>query len=189
MGRGSPIHNVFSFTPVLFHDQNKVGGKIEKLKKWSGVLGTTETNTKVPAPSGLIDERQIRSLAHHANFANVNPEYTSCANSFKPTSPLRNWFSQYWMLESVISAQKMWFAPKISSDIWSAAGDLFTWPRQSLPEMSDSHWGAVLIATCKKYWRAGTSQQSGHVFLEERLRTRKKLFQWVSKACWVDVFV
>ena len=60
MGRGSPIHIVISFTPVLFHDQHKVGEKIEKLKKWGWVLGTTETYTKVPAPSGLIDERQIR---------------------------------------------------------------------------------------------------------------------------------
>ena len=37
-----------------------MGEKIEKLKKWGGVLGTTKTYTKVPAPSGLIDERQIR---------------------------------------------------------------------------------------------------------------------------------
>ena len=45
-----------------------------------------------------------------------------------------------------ISAQKTRFAPKISSDIRSAAGELFTGPSQSLPEMSDGptaigeHW-------------------------------------------------
>ena len=31
------------------------------MKEWGGVLGTIETNTKVPTPSGLIEERQLRS--------------------------------------------------------------------------------------------------------------------------------
>ena len=35
-----------------------------------------------------------------------------------------------------ISAKKTGFALKFSSDIWSAAGELFTRPHQSLPEMS-----------------------------------------------------
>ena len=34
-------------------------------------------------------------------------------------------------------ASKLGFAPKFSSDIRSAAGELFTGPHQSLPEMSD----------------------------------------------------
>ena len=48
--------------------------------------------------------------------------------------------------QAQISAKKMRFAPKISSDIRSAAGDLFIGPSQSLPEMSDGptaigeHW-------------------------------------------------
>ena len=36
-----------------------------------------------------------------------------------------------------ISAKKTNFAPKISLDIRSAAGELFIGPSQSLPEMSD----------------------------------------------------
>ena len=39
--------------------------------------------------------------------------------------------------QAQISAKKTRFAPKISSDIRSAAGELFTGPSQSLPEMSD----------------------------------------------------
>ena len=39
--------------------------------------------------------------------------------------------------QAQISAQKTRFAPKISSDIRSAAGELFIGPSQSLPEMSD----------------------------------------------------
>ena len=48
--------------------------------------------------------------------------------------------------QAQISAQKTRLAPKISSDIRSAAGELFIGPSQSLPEMSDSptaigeHW-------------------------------------------------
>ena len=45
--------------------------------------------------------------------------------------------------QAQISAQKMGFAPKFSSDIRSAAGELFTGPHQSLPEMSDGHWGTL----------------------------------------------
>ena len=39
--------------------------------------------------------------------------------------------------------QKTGFAPKFSSDIRSAAGELFTGPHQSLPELSDGHWGTL----------------------------------------------
>ena len=39
--------------------------------------------------------------------------------------------------QAQISAQKTRFAPKISSDIRSAAGELFIGPSQSLTEMSD----------------------------------------------------
>ena len=39
--------------------------------------------------------------------------------------------------QAQISAKKPRFAPKISSDIRSAAGELFIGPSQSLPEMSD----------------------------------------------------
>ena len=39
--------------------------------------------------------------------------------------------------QAQISAKKKRFAPKISSDIRSAAGELFIGPSQSLPEMSD----------------------------------------------------
>ena len=39
--------------------------------------------------------------------------------------------------QAQISAKEMRFAPKISSDIRSAAGELFIGPSQSLPEMSD----------------------------------------------------
>ena len=47
--------------PQSFSTTNiKWGEKIEKLKKWGGVIGTKETYTKVPASSGLIDGRQIR---------------------------------------------------------------------------------------------------------------------------------
>ena len=41
------------------------------------------------------------------------------------------------MSQAQISAKKTRFAPKISSDIRSAAGELFIGPSQSLPEMSD----------------------------------------------------
>ena len=60
MGRGSPIHSDFSFTLAPFPQPTLSRDKIEKLKKWGGVLGTTETYTKVPASSGLIDKRQLR---------------------------------------------------------------------------------------------------------------------------------
>ena len=39
--------------------------------------------------------------------------------------------------QAQISAKKSGFAPKFSSDIRSAAGELFTGPHQSLPEKSD----------------------------------------------------
>ena len=39
--------------------------------------------------------------------------------------------------QAQISAKKPRFAPKISSDIRSVAGELFIGPSQSLPEMSD----------------------------------------------------
>ena len=39
--------------------------------------------------------------------------------------------------QAQISTKKRRFAPKISSDIRSAAGELFIGPSQSLPEMSD----------------------------------------------------
>ena len=39
--------------------------------------------------------------------------------------------------QAQISAKKRGFAPNFSSDIRSAAGELFTEPHQSLPEMSD----------------------------------------------------
>ena len=39
--------------------------------------------------------------------------------------------------------QKMGIAPKFSSDIRSAAGELFIGPHQSLPEMSDGYWGTL----------------------------------------------
>ena len=39
--------------------------------------------------------------------------------------------------QAQISAKETRFAPKISSDIRSAAGELFIGPSQSLPEMSD----------------------------------------------------
>ena len=39
--------------------------------------------------------------------------------------------------QAQISAKETRFAPKISSDIQSAAGELFIVPSQSLPEMSD----------------------------------------------------
>ena len=39
--------------------------------------------------------------------------------------------------QAQISAKKTRFAPKISSDIRSASGELFIGPSQSLPEMSD----------------------------------------------------
>ena len=48
--------------------------------------------------------------------------------------------------QAQISAQKTGFTQKISSDIRSATGELFTRPHQSLPEMSDGptaigeHW-------------------------------------------------
>ena len=41
--------------------------------------------------------------------------------------------------------KKTWFAPKILSDIRSAAGELFIGPSQSLPEMSDGHWGTLQV--------------------------------------------
>ena len=39
--------------------------------------------------------------------------------------------------QAQISAKETKFAPKISSDIWSAAGEPFIGPCQSLPQMSD----------------------------------------------------
>ena len=41
------------------------------------------------------------------------------------------------MSQAQISAKKTRFVPKISSDIRSAAGELFIGPSQSLPEKSD----------------------------------------------------
>ena len=52
--------------------------------------------------------------------------------------------------QAQISAKKTRFALKISSDIRSAAGELFIGPRESLPEMSDGptaigeHWKMFL---------------------------------------------
>ena len=48
--------------------------------------------------------------------------------------------------QAQISAKKIGFPPKFSSDIRSAAGEQFTGPHQSLPEMFDGptaigeHW-------------------------------------------------
>ena len=47
--------------------------------------------------------------------------------------------------------QKTGFARKFLSDIRSAAGELFTGPHQSLPEMSDGHWG-TLHSDCGPGW-------------------------------------
>ena len=48
--------------------------------------------------------------------------------------------------QAQISAKEKRFAPKISSDIRSAAGELFIGPNQSLPEMSDGHWGTLYLS-------------------------------------------
>ena len=54
----------------------------------------------------------------------------------------------FCMSQAQISAQKTRFAPKISSDIRSAAGELSIGPSQSLLEMSD---GPTAIGEhCKK---------------------------------------
>ena len=50
--------------------------------------------------------------------------------------------------QAQISAKETRFAPKISSDIRSAAGELFIGPSQSLPEMSDGHWGTLISSCC-----------------------------------------
>ena len=58
---GVPLHiMIFRSPPALSPANIFSGDKIEKMKKWGGVLETTETYTKVPTPSGLIEERQLR---------------------------------------------------------------------------------------------------------------------------------
>ena len=57
---------------------------------------------------------------------------------------LKDTHDHFCMSQAQISAKKTRFAPKISSDIRSAAGELFIGPSQSLPEMSDGHWGTLL---------------------------------------------
>ena len=57
LGRGSPIHNDFSFTPSSFPQPTESVEKKEKTEEVGGVLGTIETYTKVPTPSGRIDKR------------------------------------------------------------------------------------------------------------------------------------
>ena len=47
-------------SPQPFPQPTQSANKLEKLKKWDGALGTTEAYTKVPAPSGVIDKRQLR---------------------------------------------------------------------------------------------------------------------------------
>ena len=47
-----------------------MGDKIEKMKGWGRVLGTTETYTKVPTPSGLIEEtvKIVKIISYLFNF-------------------------------------------------------------------------------------------------------------------------
>ena len=47
-------------SPQPFPQPTQSANKLEKLKKWDGALGTTEAYNKVPAPSGVIDKRQLR---------------------------------------------------------------------------------------------------------------------------------
>ena len=56
MDRGSPKHNDFSFTLSPFPQPIESVGKREKTEEVGGVLGTIETYTKVPTPSGRIDK-------------------------------------------------------------------------------------------------------------------------------------
>ena len=61
--------------------------------------------------------------------------------------------------QAQISAKKTRFALKISSDIRSAAGELFIGLSQSLPEMSD---GPTAIG---EHWVMGSSPTLGGTFL------------------------
>ena len=55
----------------------------------------------------LETDKIVKIKSYPLNFpSNVNPEYTSCAMSFKPTSPLCDRFIQHWIRASVVLAKK-----------------------------------------------------------------------------------
>ena len=66
------------------------GDKIEKMKEWGGVLETTETYTKVPTPSGLIEEtvKIVKIISYLFNFPSHLSQILTHKCSFLSTDPL-----------------------------------------------------------------------------------------------------